>query len=164
MDKDHSLKIAEPDRTDSSEGEEHFSDASEGMNQVASSTSPTTSPIPITRVERVDEKPSHGEVPGTDAYQQRTQDAVPDEVEIVPEGSRSRSHSRVSADSRPVTPGGSSVPKTVVEKLEPDTPSYGDVPGTAAFEMRKADAEPDVIVKAPDFRKSIGDPRPMNLE
>lgn len=99
-------------------------------------------------MERVDDQPSYGEVPGTDAYQKRTQDAVPDEVEIVPDGTRSRSTSRVSASDRPLTPGGSPVPRTVVEKVD-DEPSYGDVPGTHAFEVRAADAVPDVVLKAP---------------
>jgi hypothetical protein len=125
--------------------DEHFSDASEGQPK----RSNATSPIPITRVERVDDEPAHGEVPGTDAYKMRTQDAVPDEVEIVPEGSRSRSASHVSNSDRPLTPGGTPVPKTVVEKIDPDQPGYGDVPGTLAHQQRLADAEPDIIVKAP---------------
>jgi hypothetical protein len=125
--------------------DEHFSDASEGQ----ASRNEATSPIPITRVERVDDEPAHGEVPGTDAYNKRTQDAVPDEVEIVPDGSRSRSASHVS---------NSDIPKTIVEKIDPDQPSYGDVPGTHAHQLRLADAEPDVIVKAPEppQRKSEG--------
>jgi hypothetical protein len=130
---------------DEASGDEHFSDASEGH----ASRNEATSPIPITRVERVDDEPAHGEVPGTDAYNKRTQDAVPDEVEIVPDGSRSRSASHVSMGDRPLTPGGTPVPKTVVEKIDPDQPSYGDVPGTHAHSLRLADAEPDVIVKAP---------------
>ncbi|EAT81341.2 hypothetical protein SNOG_11633 [Parastagonospora nodorum SN15] len=133
--------------------DEHFSDASEGH----ASRNEATSPIPITRVERVDDAPAHGEVPGTDAYKKRTQDAVPDEVEIVPEGSRSRSTSRVSVSDRPLTPGGTAVPKTIVEKIDPDQPSYGDVPGTHAHQLRLADAAPDIIVKAPEPpRKSQG--------
>jgi hypothetical protein len=136
--------------TDEASSDEHFSDASEGHLQA--SRNEATSPIPITRVERVDDEPAHGEVPGTDAYNKRTQDAVPDEVEIVPEGLRSRSASHVSTGDRPLTPGGtpmSPIPKTVVEKIDPDQPSYGDVPGTHAHQLRLADAEPDVIVKAP---------------
>ena len=111
--------------------------------------SDATSPIPVTRVERVDDQPSYGEVPGTDAYNKRVQDAVPDEVEVVPEGARSRSASRVSVQDRPFTPGGSPVPRTVVEKLDPDTPSYGDIPGTHAHKVRAADAVPDVVLKVP---------------
>jgi len=130
---------------DDASSDEHFSDASEGQ----ASRNEATSPIPITRVERVDDEPAHGEVPGTDAYNKRVQDAVPDEVEIVPDGSRSRSASRVSANDRPLTPGGSTVPKTIVEKIDPEEQSYGDVPGTHAHSLRLADAEPDVIVKAP---------------
>lgn len=112
--------------------------------------------MPITRVERVDDRPAHGEVPGTPAYSQRTQDAVPDEMEIVPEGNRSRSASRLSQNDRPLTPGGTPIPKTVVEKVEPDKPSYGEVEGTAAKEMRMADAEPDEVVTAPaETRKTL---------
>lgn len=133
-----------------SSSDDHFSDASEGRHsQQPPRSDGGTSPIPITRVERVDDEPRYGEVPGTDAYKKRTQDAVPDEIEIVPDGLRSRSASRVMSEDRPMTPGGSHVPKTIVEKVDPDTPSYGEVPGTAAHEIRKADAEPDVIVKVP---------------
>ena len=113
-----------------------------------------TSPIPITRVERVDDAPAHGEIPGTDAYNKRAQDAVPDEVEIVPEGMRSRSASRVSVSDRPITPGGTPIPKTVVEKIDPDEPSYGDVPGTPAHQQRLADAAPDEVIKAPEGTQS----------
>ncbi|KAF2107637.1 hypothetical protein BDV96DRAFT_589133 [Lophiotrema nucula] len=135
-----------------SSSDEHFSDASEGREARAGQAerSNATSPIPMTRVERVDDEPSYGEVPGTDAYNKRAQDAVPDEVEIVPEGTRSRSVSRVSAENRPLTPGGSPVPRTVVEKVDPETPSHGEVPGTEAHKIRAADAIPDVILKAPE--------------
>jgi hypothetical protein len=94
-------------------------------------------------------------VPGTTAYSLRSADAVPDEIEVVPEGTRSRSASRVS---RPSTPGGSQIPKIVAEKIDPDEPSYGDVPGTAAYEMRKADATPDEIVKSPDSAAAPANP------
>ncbi|KAF2090962.1 hypothetical protein K490DRAFT_62293 [Saccharata proteae CBS 121410] len=135
-----------------SDMDDHFSDASEGR-KMSTDRSDATSPVPLTRVERVDDKPSHGEVPGTPAYSMRTQDAVPDEVEVVPEGTRSRSTSHLSAADRPSTPrspGGTPIPKTVVEKVDPDVPSHGDVPGTAAYEMRQADAIPDIVLKAPE--------------
>ncbi|ORY14182.1 hypothetical protein BCR34DRAFT_479900 [Clohesyomyces aquaticus] len=142
-----------------SSSDEHFSDASEGRNALQSQAerSNATSPIPTTRVERVDDEPAYGEVPGTEAYEKRAQDAVPDEVEVVPDGQRSRSASRVNPQDRPYTPGGSPIPKTVVEKID-DAPSYGDVPGTHAHDLRAADAVPDVIVKVPEppVRKSEG--------
>ncbi|PNS21585.1 Peptidyl-prolyl cis-trans isomerase-like 4 [Sphaceloma murrayae] len=128
--------------------DEHFSDASEGQgNRSRSGTA--SSPVPVTRVERVDDEPRYGEVPGTSAYNLRAQDAVPDEIEVVPEGMRSRSASRLSESDRPLTPGGTMIPKTVVEKVEPENPSYGEVPGTEAWEKRRADAEPDEVLMSP---------------
>ena len=126
-----------------------FSDAHSGAN----------SPIPLTRVERVDDAPSHGEVPGTAAYHIRSQDAVPDEMEVIPEGAESRPSSRLGNESRPSTPGGPPIPRTVVEKVNPASPSYGDIPGTAAHKIRKADAVPDVVLQASESgRPSSGAP------
>ncbi|KAF1955345.1 hypothetical protein CC80DRAFT_415663 [Byssothecium circinans] len=146
-----SVELEDPGAKDlDSSSDEHFSDASEGRPGLTEADrNIATSPIPVTRVERVDDAPAHGEVPGTDAYNKRAQDAVPDEVEVVPEGQRSRSASRLSASDRPFTPGGSPIPKTVVEKIDPDKPSHGDVPGTHAYEVRAADAIPDVVLKVP---------------
>ncbi|EON67188.1 hypothetical protein W97_06441 [Coniosporium apollinis CBS 100218] len=132
----------------SSDVEDHFSDASEGRQPPVERSS-GTSPVPLTRVERVDDKPAYGEVPGTPAYKMRTWDAVPDEVEVVPEGQRSRSSSWLRPTDRPSTPrspGGT--PLVVVERVD-DKPSHGEVPGTEAHAIRKADAAPDVILKAP---------------
>lgn len=137
--------------------DDHFSSADEGTpNPNRLSTDGSQSPIPITRVERVDDKAAHGEVPGTPAYEQRLKDAVPDELEIVPEGrrprsgtqSRSRSHSNLSVSSTPDTPGGSPVPKLVVERVD-NKPAHGEVVGTPAHEMRMADAVPDEVRTAP---------------
>jgi hypothetical protein len=133
--------------------DEHFSSASEGGEpERLSSDNAPSSPIPITRVERVDDTAAHGEVPGTPAYKMRTQDAVPDEIEIIPEHqrsrsatlSRSRAASTLSATSRPQTPGGSPVPRTVVEKVD-NMPRHGEVEGTLAHEKRLADAVPDEV-------------------
>ncbi|KAI9817234.1 MAG: hypothetical protein M1827_001347 [Pycnora praestabilis] len=140
-----SVEIEDPGAHDleTSENEDdHFSDASEGQLP-----SGKQSPIPKTRVERVDDTPSHGEVPGTPAYGMRAQDAVPDELEIVPEGSPSRRESVGGGTDRPSSPS-VPIPLTVVEKVDPSEPSHGDVPGTDAYEKRKADAVPDVVVEA----------------
>lgn len=50
--------------------------------------------------------------------------------------------------SRPATPGGTPIPKTIVEKVD-FKPSYGEVEGTPAKEMRMADAMPDEVRSAP---------------
>lgn len=128
--------------------DEHFVDTSGGQEKIHT-------PIPITRVEKVDDKPSHGDVPGTAAHSVRTQDAVPDEIEIIPEGSRSRSASILGSrtPSRNASQDGARIPKTIVEKIDPQTPSSGEVPGTLAYALHKADAEPDVIVMAPETNR-----------
>ncbi|OOF96024.1 hypothetical protein ASPCADRAFT_207369 [Aspergillus carbonarius ITEM 5010] len=157
-----SVELEDPGARDSATNsdDDHFSDASEGQPHPQSHPpSGRASPIPLTRVEKVDEEPSHGEVPGTAAYEVREQDAVPDQIEIIPDGSRSRSAS--AASQRPVTPS-SSIPRTVVEKVDLDEPSHGDVPGTPAYEKRKADAVPDVVRKASDSDDSS--PSPGSVE
>ena len=146
----------------STSGEEYFSDASEGRRHSDSlSVSGRSSPVPRTRVEKVDHDPSYGEVPGTAAYDKRGEDAVPDEIEVLPEGSRSRSHSRADLTdgrgSRESTP----VPLTLVEKVDPNTPSHGEAPGTCAYEQRRADAVPDLILKGGETGSKPTSPSPL---
>ncbi|KAL1982799.1 hypothetical protein VTN96DRAFT_859 [Rasamsonia emersonii] len=135
------VELEDPGASSGSE-DEHFSDASEGHRD---SHSRSASPVPRTRVEKVDDQPRYGEVPGTPAYEKREQDAVPDEIEIVPEGSQSK---RLSGIEDPVTPGGTPIPRTVLEKVDPSSPSYGEVPGTEAYQLRQADTVPDIVLKA----------------
>lgn len=131
----------------SSDGEEeHFSDASEGQKRSRPVT--PVSPIPRTRIEKVDDEPSYGEVPGTPAYEKRMFDAVPDEVEVVTEGRLSKRSSQLLEP--PTTPGGTLIPRTVVEKLDLEASSYGDIPKTSAYLQRQMDAVPDVILKIPE--------------
>ena len=106
----------------------------------------------MTRVEKVNDDPSYGEVPGTPAYKMRMGDAVPDEVEIIPENRQikhSRTSSLQSVGTPPRSPGGTMLQKTVVEKVDPKSPSHGEVPRTKAHSKRQADAVPDVIMQAP---------------
>jgi hypothetical protein len=116
---------------------------------------PDDSPIPRTVVEKVDlESPSHGEVPGTEAYEKRRADAVPDEISALTdntEGTQSNNDSSTGSQARPLTPNGSPIPQTVVEKVDLESLSHGEVPGTEAYEKRQADAVPDLI-------KSVDDP------
>ena len=138
--------------TQESDNEEDvFSDAQEGPKAPSGSTSP----IPTTRVEKVDDKESHGDVPGTVAYSQRTQDAVPDEVEIIGDISRPNSRTSQTQSERTSAPGGTNIPKTVVEKIDPASPSHGEIPGTTAHSMREADAVPDVILQSPKNRATF---------
>jgi hypothetical protein len=124
-----------------SDSDDHFSDAQSGQSRPESALN---SPIPVTRIEKVDNEPSYGEVPGTNAYNIRTNDAEPDEIAVLPE-EKQKAHAR----SGSATPGGLPIPTTVVEKIDPSTPSHGEVPGTSAHEMRKADAVPDLVIRSP---------------
>lgn len=92
----------------------------------------------------------------------RKQDAVPDELEIVGDV-RSPSSRRVSQSQpdRTSTPGGTPIPKTVVEKVDSTSPSHGEVPRTAAHHMRQADAVPDVILQSPKAKVAFGVSSPM---
>ncbi|KAL0939045.1 uncharacterized protein CTRU02_205655 [Colletotrichum truncatum] len=121
------------DLAESSDSEDHFSDAQ------SAPLSPGASPIPKTRVEKVDDEPSYGEVPGTEAYRMREGDAEPDEIAIQEKNSEKPS----SEAAPPSPPGGQPIPKTVVE----------EVPGTSGphseeyQEKRKADAPADLVLK-----------------
>lgn len=102
------------------------------------------SPIPKTRVEKVDDKPAYGEVPGTQAYRLREGDAEPDEIAIIPDPNSSPEPEPVQASPSP-TPGGHPIPKTVVEET-PDV--EGSVTHAENRQRRKSDAHPDLVVKA----------------
>ena len=93
---------------------------------------------------QVDDSDRYGEVPGTPAYKLREHDAVPDEVEIVGQTTpdRSKSHTPTNSTTQPLSP---KIPTTVVEKIDPSSPSHGEVPGTPAHAKRMADAVPDVV-------------------
>ncbi|KAG0129140.1 hypothetical protein HOY82DRAFT_564763 [Tuber indicum] len=150
-----------------SSNEDHFSDAPEGPDAVAEvdndkrlPTSPPLLPslpsIPLVLVEKIDERPSHGEVPGTGAFEGRTADARPDVIRIQPlpdlpaavpgafsdnpegeEQEREESKGEVETSR-------SDVPITIVERVD-STPAHGEIPGTEAFAKRLVDAAPDVI-------------------
>lgn len=126
-----------------SESDDHFSDAQSGLN----SPSSAKSSIPITRIEKVDNEPSYGEVPGTEAYQKREHDAHPDEIAVLGD-----------PETPPIAnsslPGGQPIPMTIVERID-DTPAHGEVPGTEAHKKRTADAVPDVLLRSGSRSPSI---------
>lgn len=124
--------------TESSDSDDHFSDA-----QSAQSGHDAT--ILSARVEKAGDETSHGEILAADPYNIQKNDTV-DGGQAASEERKSLS---VSAPSRPSTPGGYPIPTTVVEKVDPMSPSHGEVPGTDAYELRKADAAPDAILKTP---------------
>ncbi|KAG6009499.1 hypothetical protein E4U21_002135 [Claviceps maximensis] len=67
-----------------------------------------------------------------------------------PESSDSEDHF-TDAQSNPMTPHiAPPIPITRVEKID-SIPSYGEVPGTEAHNLRQADAQPDEIAVATDF-------------
>ncbi|KAH7364446.1 hypothetical protein BKA65DRAFT_491357 [Rhexocercosporidium sp. MPI-PUGE-AT-0058] len=158
---DHEEHLEPPPRTsmddpgahdlESSDSEDHFSDAQSGLEPASPQDAPAVN-IPHTRVEKVDDEASYGEEPGTEAYRLREQDAAPDEIEIVPEHRTPGISTPISKPSTP--PGGQPIPLMVVEKVDPSTPSHGEVPGTLAHDMRAADAVPDLVVRSGERSRS----------
>ncbi|CZS91241.1 uncharacterized protein RAG0_01959 [Rhynchosporium agropyri] len=139
---------------ESSDSEDHFSDAQSGLEQPSASDGPSIPgvDIPHTRVEKVDDEASYGDEPGTEAYRLREQDAIPDEIEILSENKTPAPTTPLSKPSTP--PGGQSIPLMIVEKVDPETPSHGEVPGTLAHDMRAADAVPDLVVRSGERSRS----------
>lgn len=74
-------------------------------------------------------------------------------MEVLQEGRLSKRSSQYLET--PTTPGGTLVPRTVVEKIDPSSSSYGDEPGTRAYSHRKMDSIPDLVLKAPDAGRSL---------
>lgn len=144
-------------RAASSDSDEHFSDAQSDRVD----TPVPASPVPKTRVEKVDNEPSYGEVPGTEAYEKRTGDAAPDEIAVIPDSSAAVPVLDASPASpeRPTTPGGQPIPKTVVDEA-------ADEPGAESHHfhehLHQADAVPDVVRK-PDGTAEAS-PKPPALD
>lgn len=86
----------------------------------------------------------------------RTQDAVPDELEIIPDGGDTKPSSTANHQASSSSLRGTPIPKTVVQKVDTVSPSHGDIPGTTAHSKRKADAIPDVIIQQPNVEGSSG--------
>jgi len=113
--------------------------------------------IPTVVLEKTpDDYQAYGSIPGTSAYDKRMADSIPDEIHVrdadLPESSpaRSRSASTVRREQAAVA----EIPKLVLEKVDNEL-SYGEVPGTQAYNKRKADASPDAIIASPIASPSI---------
>ena len=141
--------------TESSENEDdHFSDASEGReSRPASPSTRLAGKYKAVRHSAGHDRGNHS----TLAPQEQESGALGAKI-----GRPSQGESDEHVSSSPQEPV---VPTTVVEKVDPFTASYGEVPGTAAYDMRRADAEPDVVVAsdeadgAPQGKKTV----PPNL-
>lgn len=141
----------------SSDSEDHFSDAQSGPP--SSKGVAPSSPVPRTRVEKVSDEPSYGEVPGTAAYDQRAEDAKPDEIAVMspPPSLEPLDTSVGTASNHRRTPSAppSPVPKTVVEEA-PDSPGYRP---QGAKKSHALDAPPDLILPASPDRDDKEDRR-----
>ncbi|KAI1300297.1 hypothetical protein F5Y03DRAFT_364524 [Xylaria venustula] len=136
---------------ETSDSDDHYSDAQSSPRDNARAASP----IPRTRVEKVDDEPSYGEVPGTEAYNKRTEDASPDEIALVQDDEQSLPASSTATSAL----GDAVIPKTVVDETD-------DVPGSSTHgyneHLHQADATPD-IVRKPDGT-SAANPIPTPLD
>lgn len=121
-----------------SESDDHFSDA----QSVPEENAVSASPVPKTRVEKVDDEPSYGEVPGTEAYEKRTGDAEPDEIAVIPDEAADNDSASGEGSSAPET---QAIPKTVVDETADEEGAK-----THHFheELHQADAAPDFVRKA----------------
>ncbi|KKY25627.1 hypothetical protein UCRPC4_g01698 [Phaeomoniella chlamydospora] len=98
--------------------------------------------------------PSHGDVPGTEAWEKRKADATPDLVRQISEES-SKSAENFASD-RPST--SYPIPETKITKVD-SKPAHGEAEGTAAAEMRKRDAVPDEVEIAGDIPSKLPSPK-----
>ena len=115
------------------------------VSEVPGSESERGTPVPRTVVERLDtESPGHGNVPGTTAYTTHKADAVPDEIHKASASEAQSASEPQSAKSEEVP-----IPRTVITRVD-SKPAHGEVPGTDAYDMRKGDAEPDVLERKGD--------------
>lgn len=107
-----------------------------------------SSPVPKTRVERVDLEPAHGEVPGTEAHRIREEDAKPDEIAIAPDSTSLPSEQ----DSPPSDSSSAShtPPKTVVSETTGSTGPHSEEFQERLEEAHKADAIPDAVTQVDD--------------
>ncbi|KAI1368557.1 hypothetical protein F5Y08DRAFT_295205 [Xylaria arbuscula] len=135
---------------EASDSDDHFSDARSSPRDTARAASP----IPRTRVEKVDDEPSHGEVPGTEAYEKRTEDASPDEIAIIPD-----EQSRPTSSYRETISRSTVIPKTVVDET-------ADAPGSSTHNyhdhLHQADATPDIIRKPDGTGQANPIPSPLD--
>ncbi|QPH01637.1 hypothetical protein C2857_005840 [Epichloe festucae Fl1] len=128
-------QLSEPETSDS---EDQFTDA-----QSNPMTPHINSPIPKTRIEKIDSSPSHGEIPGTEAYKMREADAQPDEIAV--EDDDTEEYSKVSME----TPR-REVPITVLEPVQSDR---GGSP--APTSSPDVDAKPDVVLEPTNNHEEI---------
>lgn len=105
---------------------------------------------------QVDDHQSYGEVPGTAAYSMRTQDAVPDELEIIPEEKKDGDTSSSVNQKEASGLGGVHIPKTVVQQVDVPPSSQGEKPRPAAHSIHMADAVPDAVVRITDPETPLG--------
>ena len=96
-----------------------------------------------------DSPSSQSQMTGTAGRLHGIHSAHPDQLAVIAEGSQNEISTRVDGQKPLSNRGGVLAPMTVVEKVDPTKPSYGEIPGTAAHSIRKADAVPDAILQAP---------------
>lgn len=87
-------------------------------------------------------------MPGTEAYDKREQDALPDEITVVPEGSPGRSQSPAGSQEPSVNAGSSPVPQTMDQKIDTESPTHSEVTGTEALEKGRPDVVSDAETSA----------------
>lgn len=141
------IEDAQPDEIAVITGDESVKSKSPPIDRPST---PGGHPIPITVVEKADtSSASSGELPGTGHRHIHNADAAPD---LILESTQARAVSPDSLQPRDGSnPGDIPIPTTKVEKID-SIPSYGEVPGTDAREMRKGSAEPEIVEEVGDLQ------------
>ncbi|MBE3045690.1 hypothetical protein IMZ48_24715 [Candidatus Bathyarchaeota archaeon] len=109
-------------------------------------SSPVT--VPITRVEKIDDEPSYGEVLGTEAHRKREEDAIPDVIALDP--------SAMPAGLGPDSPTSDlyleshTAPQTVVSECPGSTGPHSEEFKERIEEAHRKDATPDVVMQVDD--------------
>jgi hypothetical protein len=158
------VEVEDAGAQESGSDDEHFSDASEGRrSSLSRNVSGADSPIPRTRVDRVEDSPLYGEVPGTDAYEKRKADAVPDAVFNVSVNSQSPISGVEDAREKRRPP--SPIPETLLTKVI-TLPDHGPSSHPRAHRRSPSDALPDTteVVQdaAGEFQPSVATDNAVN--
>lgn len=156
-----SLALALIAVVETSDSEDHFSDAKSAPVSPARS-----SPVLRTRIEKVDDEPSRGQVPGSEAHRQREEDVKPDEIALAADStSPGRDQAPLASDlSSSETSESHAAPQTVISQSAGATSAHTETFNEAIEEAHREDAAPAVVIRAASTAEDAGKSDPNSVE